>query len=1015
MCFQIPLAHLHATSNATEYMLLIPLGRSIYGQHILMGHQLALPQNSSSASTLTSLRILGTSLRTTLHSLIQSLATSQDDPIRIWTSERQTYLDEFIRLEGRGDTCHSCHNCGNSNAVFRCEDCFSVALYCQSCVMNLHQNMPLHRLKRWYEGYFHPTTLKQLGLRIQLGHSAGQRCRKPKPAFDDDFTVIDVHGIHDVTLDFCNCEYASSHYKQILRTRWFPATSTDPRTAATFTVLEHFHLLSFESKVSAFEFYHCVARRSDNTGVKSIKDRYSVFLRMMAEWRNLKALKRAGRGHDPAGVSATKEGEIVVLCPACPHPGKNVPETLEDVSPGNRWIYSLFLAIDANFRLKQRLVSSDDRDPGLSQGWGYFVKESNYKAYLQENASLAQEKSNCVSHNAVNMADTKSSKGLAATGVGTVVCARHDMRLANGVGDLQKGKSEYLNMDYIVFSALSRFSSIPSVNFSYDIACQWHKKLWHRVTQQFRFFIPKFHLAAHVAACQMTFSFNWSPYVGRTDGEAPERGWADINCVAVSTKEMAPGTRRDVLDDHFGDWNWKKVTGLGRTLLRKITDAAYAERDHRHALADLEGSIEQSELGAASLAAWTEEVIAWESDHTKPNPFNSQSQEMSQAAVCLALIQQDTKDLEEGSSISLHSEVTPSILISTGLDIKNAQRRLRVDNAGLTQHSTNNQQTKILIRRNALQRRIDSWIDIQVLYMPSVARFHATGLSVSDEGTIDETTGCPKAKLDSIKAEDIPLFLPSSICNLTTCDAKLLEVEWSLHLAQANDALEECRSHIRLRHQLLRFKAQQIRGQSLNTRAQKTIQAVEDRLILSHKKYSCARRALTHLSRQLDRVGWERKLLPLKKSDLRPMGDLGGCTQGTAIMSWIWHVHGIPSDNGDRFQDSRLALRIEWCKTRARRNRWFEEIQLLLEEMRRVLEFLDWQTKWWEARVTLRVAEQSEDNEGLVAYAKRQAAIRRSLSAKFRASWHHVTALRLMHWQKKVLLLMHPRVEISMI
>ncbi|KAG2132161.1 hypothetical protein BD769DRAFT_1627646 [Suillus cothurnatus] len=919
--------------------------------------------------------------------------TVGDDPIHIWTSEHQTYLDELIRLEGCGDTCHSCHNCGNLNAAFCCEDCFSVTLYCQLCVMNLHQNMPLHWLKKWDDGYFHPTTLKQLGLRIQLGHSAGQRCCKPKPAFDNDFTVIDVHGIHNVALDFCNCECASSHYKQILRARWFPATSTDPRTAATFTVLKHFHLLLFESKVSAFEFYHCIAHRSDNTGIKSIK------------WHNLKALKRAGHGHDPAGVSTTKEGEIVVLCPACPHPGKNVPKTLEDISPGNR----------------------DDRDPGLSQGWGYFIKESNYKVYLQENASLAQEKSNCVSHNAVNMVDTKSSKGLTAMGVGMVVCARHDMQLANGVEDLQKGESEYLNMDYIVFSALSHFSSIPSVNFSYNIACQWHKKLWHRVsttlplwlhpssTQQFRFFILKFYLAAHVAACQTTFSFNWSPYVGRTNGEALERGWADINRVAASTKEMAPGTRRDVLDNHFGDWNWKKVTGLGQTLLHKITDAVYAEQDHRHALADLEGSIKQSELGAASLMAWTEEVIAWESDHTKPNPFNSQSQEMSQATVHLMLIQQDAKDLEEGSSISLHSEVMPSILISTGLDIENVQRRLRVDNAGLTQHSTNNQQMKILIRRNALQCRIDSWIDIQVLYMPSVACFHATCLSLSDEGTIDETTSCPKAKLDSIKAKDIPLFLPSSICNLTMCDVKLLKVEWSLCLAQANDALKECRSHIRLRHQLLHFKAQQIHGQSLNTRAQKTIQAVEDRFILSHEKYCCARQALTHLSRQLDHVGWERKLQPLKKSDLQPMGDLGGRTQGTAIMSWILHVHRIPLDNGDRFQDSHLALCIEWCKTRARCNQWFEEIQLLLEEMRHILEFLDWQTKWWEAQVTLRVAEQSEDNKGLVAYAKRQAAIHRSLSAKFRALWHHVTTLRLMYQQKKVLLLMHPCMEISMI
>ena len=38
------------------------------------------------------------------------------------------------------------------------------------------------------------------------------------------------------------------------------------------------------------------------------------------------------------------------------------------------------------------------------------------------------------------MADTKKSKGLAATGVGTVDCARHGMKLQNAVGDLQKGE-----------------------------------------------------------------------------------------------------------------------------------------------------------------------------------------------------------------------------------------------------------------------------------------------------------------------------------------------------------------------------------------------------------------------------------------------------------------------------------------------------------------------------------------------------------------------------------------------
>lgn len=59
----------------------------------------------------------------------------------------------------------------------------------------------------------------------------------------------------------------------------------------------------------------------------------------MAEWRNIKALKRAGRGHDPTGVDATQEGELIVLCPACPHPGKNLAETLTDVVPRNQYVF----------------------------------------------------------------------------------------------------------------------------------------------------------------------------------------------------------------------------------------------------------------------------------------------------------------------------------------------------------------------------------------------------------------------------------------------------------------------------------------------------------------------------------------------------------------------------------------------------------------------------------------------------------------------------------------------------
>lgn len=42
----------------------------------------------------------------------------------------------------------------------------------------------------------------------------------------------------------------------------------------------------------------------------------------------------------------------------------------------------LFLAVDACFRLKRRLVSSERRDPGLGTGWAYFTESEPYRQYL---------------------------------------------------------------------------------------------------------------------------------------------------------------------------------------------------------------------------------------------------------------------------------------------------------------------------------------------------------------------------------------------------------------------------------------------------------------------------------------------------------------------------------------------------------------------------------------------------------------------------------------------------------
>ncbi|KAF9485772.1 hypothetical protein BDN70DRAFT_795106, partial [Pholiota conissans] len=123
--------------------------------------------------------------------------------------------------------------------------------------------------------------------------------------------------------------------------------------------------------------------------------------------------------------------------------------------------------------------------------------------------------------------------------------------------------------DYMVFSSLYQHS-VQRLVLSYDIACQWYKNIWKRmeilpphlrldkIVTKTEFLVPKFHLPAHILECNFNFSFNLAKNVGRTNGEVPERGWSRTNQLATSTREMGPGFRRDTLDDHFNDWNWKK-------------------------------------------------------------------------------------------------------------------------------------------------------------------------------------------------------------------------------------------------------------------------------------------------------------------------------------------------------------------------------------------------------------------------------------------------------------------------
>lgn len=79
--------------------------------------------------------------------------------------------------------------------------------------------------------------------------------------------------------------------------------------------------------------------------------------------------------------------------------------------------------------------------------------------------------------------------------------------------------------------------------------------------------IPKLHVHGHKEDCQFCMHFAYLFGCGRTCGEGVERPWPETNATGMITKDANLGHREDILNDTQGDWNHKKVLGIGGLLI----------------------------------------------------------------------------------------------------------------------------------------------------------------------------------------------------------------------------------------------------------------------------------------------------------------------------------------------------------------------------------------------------------------------------------------------------------------
>ncbi|KAJ7120555.1 hypothetical protein C8R43DRAFT_900678 [Mycena crocata] len=943
----------------------------------------------------------------------------QDNPMKVWMANfRPETLDEMLRGEGRGsaDVYISCAKCKLPNPLFRCsrQTCIGAAMYCEPCVVQLHQQLPTHLLEKWNGDFFSPLTLHDMDTesRIQLGHPPGSFCPRSRPAHKD-FVVIDLLGVRVVKLSFCGCDSTISHRQQLMRVCLWPATSLDPQTCATFNCIRFFELENCLGKISAYDFVRSLEMLSNNDGLET--DRRRAFRAIVRQYRMMDMFKRAARGHEDSGIDGTEQGELALLCRACPQPNWNLPEgwdaiDWDSMDEDQRYKYFLELAEDANFKLINRQVSTETRDPIAGDGLGYFCNRAEYSEHIRNNID-EEEISSCSGFQAMFLANVKRVKGLRVTGVGGVTCARHNMWRPNGLGDLQVGE-RHCNMDFLFFASVLGFIMTYLI-LSYDVACQFSKHIWERMEklppkyhlqidpENVRWMVPNFHLPPHKKGCHSAFSFHWLWGAGCTHGETVEQNWEFLNGIAGSTKLMGLGARHTALEGLFAFHNWRR-----RILMERMAEAIIEGKKQKESFEAFTAGLKES---GVDVEVWRTIVEKWEKERHEENapdsPYEYKEEGKSRKTLKQIRLELAAEEYAlTGDGTEVEREDTPSTFITMGMEVEETQ-------CAAGPALTTSQELEFLKRRTGLRARLTAFRKLQKTYMPRLRRY----LTASQRAVWDADDQHPEATR---------LFMPSDLgsrlIRRKACAAGLDGVEARLREGEAGEALAQLRQGLRTRTMTNRFKIRNWSGQRALTRGQGILRQINIKIHAATLRYRYSRQALLKLK---NHGPWEKEWRVLADDDVRALSDralrdeeqarddflgkLGVAKdaeargvvvrgEGHRTLSWIWYTTktSTPDDAKLHEADGVSALKVEWCKSYSRCNRLREELVKVEEEMRRTIDFgYTARTRWVAragARTIMLTPGQEVDAavmEGARAYAMEQADRELQTCERLEAMW----------------------------
>ncbi|KIM91411.1 hypothetical protein PILCRDRAFT_607 [Piloderma croceum F 1598] len=466
----------------------------------------------------------------------------------------------------------------------------------------------------------------------------------------------------------------------------------------------------------------------------------------------------------------------------------------------------------------------------------------------------------------------------------------------------------------------------------WDCAKQLPAALVPPVSMIIHALVPKFHLQSHIEACQSAFSFNFFKGGVRTDGEGVERNWDELNGQGPSTSEMLPCARWNTLDDCCGWVNWHKTMGLGNLLLKWLLVATTEAGKSRRDFTLFDSSLRKENL--AEVVEMESNLAAWTDDHSsRPDPYCLPKSNVTLQQVRLSMAEEEKARTEAGTG-STH-DVTASAFLLLGMDIEGLQQTLCLETSG--------KQKQTLLQKT---------LTMQQLYMP--------GFDPKTCSHVDRSSSSPPSHSIPTIANTAPMGWP----------------QWKTVSAMRKPPI-----HLKVKSIIpVLVKPSTLRGNG----------PWEDVLkVLDHSDVQALnKRELTAQEKEDIRRVRERNGVILEADDInaeRVLATVASVGEGHCRPSWIWYTGNVYEDMNDPL--TRAALRVEWAKAKARVDWWQEEVILLDEEMRQVLEYCKWKEDWWIKQVPCRGDVSARLTEGLHAYAEEQADLERRIHSSWTTKW----------------------------